>query len=91
MMPIGTANVTANRMVVVARAKVGSIRWPMSVATGRLEKIETPRSPCSRSHDHLAKRTRKGSLRPSFSRIWAMSSAVARSPAIKAAGSPGAR
>ena len=47
IIPNGTATSTANTMVATARARVGSRRWPISLVTGMLEKIETPRSPDS--------------------------------------------
>jgi len=89
--PIGTAAQIAITSVVVVSISVGSRRWSISLETGRFEKIETPRSPRARLKTHLPNWTRKGSLRPRRSRMRAMSSAVARSPAMIAAGSPGLR
>jgi hypothetical protein len=49
---LGSA-LTAIRMLVVARERVGSIRWAISVVTGTSEKIESPRSPCTTWEIHL--------------------------------------
>ena len=43
--PNGTATSTAKIIVVVASANVGSIRCPISLVTGTLEKMLMPRSP----------------------------------------------
>ena len=45
--PSTSATGTAKASVASASESVGSRRWPISVATGVLEKIETPRSPDS--------------------------------------------
>ena len=90
MTPSGTAKATVTMSVVSVSATVGSSRWPMSFATGRLVKMEMPRSPCSTPQSQWPKRSRKGSSRPSLAWMRAMSSLVARSPAMTAAGSPGA-
>ncbi len=72
-------------------ASVGSMRCPISVDTGSCVKIDVPRSPRARSPTQLPKRTRYGWSSPSWARIFAMSSSVAMSPAMTAAGSPGLR
>jgi hypothetical protein len=56
--PIGTAITTAKINVSTIRESVGSMRWAMSCVTGRLVKIEVPRSPWITRNDHSAKRTR---------------------------------
>ena len=61
------------------------------VLTGRLVKIEVPRSPWMMCQAHSPKRTRKGRSRPRLARMRSTSAGVAWSPAITAAGSPGAR
>jgi hypothetical protein len=38
--------------------RVGSMRWAIIVETGRLVKIDVPRSPCRMSQTHSPKRTR---------------------------------
>jgi len=43
--PSGIANTIAMKIVNSDSISVGSTRWPMSFVTGRLEKIDTPRSP----------------------------------------------
>ena len=43
--PMGTATTTAKMVVASDSISVGSSRCPISFATGRLEKIETPRLP----------------------------------------------
>ncbi len=48
--PIGIAASTETRRVEIVKATVGSIRCAIRVVTGRLVKIEMPRSPCSRRH-----------------------------------------
>ena len=69
---------------------VGSIRCAIMWLTGRLVKIEVPRSPCRICHSHSPKRTRNGRSRPSEARMRSTSAGVAWSPAMIAAGSPGA-
>ena len=44
--PIGSATMTEISRVEIDSAIVGSIRCAISVETGRLVKIEMPRSPC---------------------------------------------
>src|SRR5580704_13637138 len=44
--PIGTATQTANTSVTTISESVGSIRCAIRLATGRLVKIDVPRSPC---------------------------------------------
>ena len=56
--PIGIAVATATSSVANVRQTVGSTRWPMSCITGRLVKIEMPRSPCSTDQTQVPKRTR---------------------------------
>ena len=70
---------------------VGSIRCAIMCVTGRLVKIEVPRSPCMMCQNQSANRTTKGRSRPSEARIRSTSAGVAWSPAMIAAGSPGAR
>ena len=91
MTPSGTAISTATMSVHKVSDTVGWTRCPISVVTGRLVKIDVPRSPCSSRHTQPPNCTRNGWSRPSFARICLMSSAVAMSPAITAAGSPGVR
>ncbi len=69
---------------------VGSIRCAIMCETGRLVKIEVPRSPCRICHSHSPKRTRNGRSSPSDSRMRSTSAGEAWSPAMIAAGSPGA-
>ena len=77
MTPIGTATRMAKMMVAVASASVGSSRWPISLVTGRLEKIEVPRSPDRTAPTQLKNWTWSGSFRPRRSRIFSMSSGCA--------------
>jgi hypothetical protein len=53
IVPIGTAIRIARTAVDSASDRVGSSRCPISLATGRLEKIEMPRSPCIRLHSQV--------------------------------------
>jgi len=55
-----------------------------------LEKIEMPRSPWSSRQHHTTNCSSIGRSRPSLARIASMSCVVASSPAMIAAGSPGA-
>ncbi len=50
--PIGIAAVIDTISVAMVSATVGSSRCWISLATGRLVKIEMPRSPCKRRHTH---------------------------------------
>ena len=49
--------------------KVGSMRCAIMWLTGRLVKIEVPRSPCSTCHSQSPNRTRNGRSRPSEARM----------------------
>ena len=89
--PMGTASDTATNSVDRVSATVGSTRWAISRVTGRLEKIDTPMSPCSSAHSQTTNCSTSGRSRPSLARTAAMASLVASSPAMIAAGSPGAR
>jgi len=89
--PSGTAIATATTSVHSVSATVGSTRCPIRRVTGRLVKIEVPRSPWSSAQTQVPKRIRNGSSRPSVARMRRMSSSVAISPAMTAAGSPGVR
>ena len=91
MTPSGTATSTDTIRVQIASDSVGSTRCAIRRVTGRLVKIEMPRSPCSTAQAQVPKRVQNGSLSPSFSRMRSMSWTVAMSPAITAAGSPGVR
>jgi hypothetical protein len=75
--PSGTATVTDSSMVQTVSARVGSTRWASSVVTGRLLKIDTPRSPWSRAQAQVPNRIRKGWSSPSRARMRATSWAVA--------------
>ena len=48
--PIGIAVSTETKRVETARVTVGSTRCMIKVETGRLVKIDMPRSPCSKCH-----------------------------------------
>ena len=74
MTPIGTAMTTEKTRVAAARAKVGSRRCPMRCATGRSEKIETPRSPERIEPTQVKNWMWTGRSRPSWWRMRAMSS-----------------
>ena len=50
--PIGTASTMAMMMVTIASIRVGSRRCRISLETGRLEKIDIPRSPCAKCPIH---------------------------------------
>ena len=50
--PIGTATTIDSRSVISISDIVGSMRCAIMVVTGRLVKIERPRSACSSRHDH---------------------------------------
>ncbi len=86
-----TAITTENTSVIAVSDTVAGSRCPISVITGTSEKIEMPRLPCSSRHAQCTNCTVSGSLSPSRSRIAAMFAGVALSPAMIAAGSPGAR
>ena len=83
--------VTATSIVVVASETVGPTRCAIEVATGMPENIDMPRSPCRVDQPQLANCCSKGRSSPRLLRMRAMFSAVALSPAMMAAGSPGAR
>ena len=75
--PIGTASITANTMVQAVSVSVGSRRWPISLETGRLEKIEVPRSPRATCHSQIASCLCSGASSPSLWRMRSMSSGEA--------------
>src|SRR5262245_44802588 len=78
-------------MVTVASARVGPTRCPISSLTCALKKNDSPRLPCKRLPTQIANCSMIGSFSPSRSRISAICAAVALSPAMIAAGSPGVR
>jgi hypothetical protein len=78
------------RRVTTISDSVGSSRCSIRVMTGMPVNMEVPRSPCRINQDHSPKRARKGRSRPRLLRIFSTSSGDACSPAITAAGSPGA-
>ncbi len=82
---------TATAIVVAASEMVGSARCAISVVTGSPQNMELPRFPWARLTTQTTNCFQIGSSRPSFWRICAMLSGVALSPAMIAAGSPGAR
>ena len=88
--PSGIATETANTIASSINEMVGSMRCAIMWLTGRLVKIEVPRSPCRICHSHSPNRTRNGLSRPSEARMRSTSAGVAWSPAMIAAGSPGA-
>ena len=85
------ASATATNRVDSVSASVGSSRCAISRVTARLEKIETPRSPCARPHTQTTNCSTIGRSSPSLARTAAIASLVASSPAMIAAGSPGAK
>lgn len=68
---------------------VTGMRDITSSATGRLERYEYPRSPCSRLPRKIRYCSQIGLSSPRFTRICAISSSVALSPAMMRAGSDG--
>jgi hypothetical protein len=89
--PSGTATTSVMSMVSAAIDTVGSSRWPSSCDTGTCVKIEVPRSPVKSLPSHTANCCHSGRFSPSAARSFSMSSTLARSPAMSAAGSPGDR
>jgi hypothetical protein len=76
--------------VIAISESVGSMRCAIRAATGSLVKIEVPRSPCRICQSQDPNWTRNGRSRPRLWRIRSTSAGLAWSPAITAAGSPGA-
>src|SRR6476619_6525388 len=89
--PIGIARAMVTTSVESVSASVGSRRWAIRRVTARFEKIDTPRSPCARPHTQTANCSTTGRSSPSLTRTASIASAVASSPAMIAAGSPGAK
>src|SRR6185503_18219774 len=89
MTPSGTAVETARISVQIDSASVGSRRWAISSVTVFLKKKLSPKLPCRILPIQMPNCCQIGRLRPSFSRISAIWSEVALSPAMTAAGSPG--
>jgi hypothetical protein len=75
--PIGTAIDTANTRVTAISERVGSIRWAIMAATGRLVQIEVPRSPWRICQTHSPKRIRNGRSSPRLCRMRSTSAGVA--------------
>ena len=91
MTPIGTAKVTARRIVASDSISVGSRRCAIRWLTGGREKIEVPRSPCAQlaepGHELDVDRAVEAELG-----AYAGDVLDGRQlPAITAAGSPGVR
>jgi len=89
--PSGTASRTEMNNVISVSDSVGSRRCAINSDTGCAEKIELPRSPRRSWPIHVTNWISSGWSSPSLARIFATSSGEARSPAMIAAGSPGAR
>ena len=64
-------------MASAVRAAVGPTRWPISVVTGRPEKIEVPRSPRATLASQMPAWARSGRSSPRRARIFSMSWLVA--------------
>ena len=75
--PIGTATTIVRMSVSTISDTVGSIRCAIMCVTGRLVKIDCPRSPFSTCQTHSPKRTTKGRSSPSDWRMRSTSSGVA--------------
>ena len=88
---MGMAIATATNRVDSVSATVGSRRCEISRVTGRLEKIDTPMSPRASCIVQTKNCSTIGRSRPSLARTAAIASDVASSPAMIAAGSPGAK
>ena len=58
--PNGTDVRIATISVQIVRDKVGSTRCPINLDTGRLLKIDVPKSPCINAQTQFPKRTIKG-------------------------------
>src|SRR3989442_1362943 len=82
---------TAIRTAASVSSSVGSARSRMASVTGLRRKIELPRSPWSRRPYQRTSWTWSGWSRPSCWAILLTSSAEASGPAMREAGSPGAR
>ena len=78
-------------MVATESASVGSSRLATSSATVFLKKNDSPKSPRSRLPSQMKNCVTIGSSSPSRLRMAAICSALALSPAMMAAGSPGVR
>src|SRR5215208_2454387 len=88
--PNGIATTMERMRVTIISERVGSMRCRIIVQTGRLVKIEVPMSPWIMWKNHSPNRTRNGRSRPRLWRMRSTSAGVAWSPAMTAAGSPGA-
>ena len=88
--PIGTAIAMDITSVITISEIVVGARCSIIFNTGRLVKMEVPRLPCSTCHSQSAKRMTNGLSSPRVARICAICCVVAWSPAMIAAGSPGA-
>ena len=75
--PSGTPTPTLMSMAKSVSPMVASVRWRISVDTGRPEKIDVPRSPRTMRPSQMPTCVTKGSFRPSLARMRAMSSDVA--------------
>ena len=62
--PIGTATAIARISVTTISDSVGSMRCAISSVTGRLVKIEVPRSPCRMRQTQLAELDQEGPVEP---------------------------
>ena len=78
-------------MVAIESASVGSSRLAISSITVFLKKNDSPKSPRRMLANQMKNWVKIGSSRPSRLRIAATCSALALSPAMIAAGSPGVR
>ncbi len=72
--PIGTAMRIAKRSVTNISDRVGSMRWAIIEVTGRLVKIEVPRSPLRMCQSQSRNRTMNGRSSPRLARMRSISS-----------------
>ncbi len=87
--PAGTAMSSATSMAATVSAIVTGKRARIAPVTDSLLNSDVPRSPCRAEPAQVKYWTSTGSLSPSRSRVASICSAVAFSPAIVIAGSPG--
>ena len=84
------ANNTANASLRKAKDNVGTNLFITNSKTGFPEVMESPKSPINESRKNINNCKCKGLFRPKESLIASICSSVASTPAISAAGSPGA-
>ena len=89
MIPAGIPTMIANKSAANDNRKVYGMRCMICSITSKSFLYDVPKSPCTKFQINRPYLSRKGSLSPMLSRSSSICSAVASTPSLETAGSPG--